>query len=71
MPLKVKAAIFSEYALKLLANQSDLETGALAIELHSYGAVHMPPDGPQSKSLPTVEHGQVQQLAEIRRCCQS
>jgi hypothetical protein len=35
MPLKVKAAIFSECALKLLANQSDLETGALAIELHS------------------------------------
>jgi hypothetical protein len=51
MPLKVKAAIFSECALKLLANQSDLETGALAIELHSYIKDLRPHDLPMLPDL--------------------
>jgi hypothetical protein len=35
IPLRAESEDFSECALELLVNRSDLETGALAIELHS------------------------------------
>jgi hypothetical protein len=50
MSLRAKLRLISECFLKLLANHSVLETGALAIELHSYGPDEMPVGGGQSKS---------------------
>jgi hypothetical protein len=68
--LAPKSANFSEQALIQQVNYSVLETGALAIELHSYAAVHMPSDRAQSKALKTEPSFFSPHLAEISRHCQ-